>query len=89
MNRKTALATAAAVTMTMLSGVVALGAHTGALGIGGSPAPAVAQPIAAPSAAIATDTPAATQTATATRSTSDREHEREHEREYEGRDSDD
>jgi hypothetical protein len=63
MNRRTAIATAAAATMTLLSGFVAVGAHTGALGIGGAATPAVAQPaavVAAPATTVnPTQTPAA------------------------------
>ena len=90
MNRRTAIATAAAATMTLLSGFVAVGAHTGALGIGGSPTPAVAQPAAAPVAAPA-DAASATNAATAARSTSSSQHERQQENDhaYEGRESDD
>jgi len=44
MDRPKAIAAAAAITMTLLSGVVAVGANTGALGIGSHPTPAVASP---------------------------------------------
>ena len=89
MNRRTALATAAAITMTLFSGVVALGANTGALGLGGSPAPAVAQPIAAPTAAAPVDTASVARAASTTRSASAREHEQARGHEREGRESDD
>jgi hypothetical protein len=41
MERKTAVAAAAALTMSVVSGLFALGAGTGALGLGSSSAPAV------------------------------------------------
>ncbi len=93
MNRRSAIATAAAATMTLLSGFVVVGAHTGALGLGGAPAPAVAQPTAAP-VAERPATPAAidtTRTATATKASPAAGHaeERDHGYEHEGRESDD
>ena len=103
MNRRTAIATAAAATMSLLSGFVAVGAHTGALGIGGSPPAAVAQPAAAtadaPVAAPDMANPTRADRSAAATPTGDRdqehdeerehEHDEEHEHEYEGRDSDD
>jgi hypothetical protein len=83
MHRKTALATAAAVTMTLLSCVVAAGTHTGALGLGGSPPAAVAEPAAAPRATSVR--------APEHQRDDEREHEREHDDDHEdeGRESDD
>jgi len=88
MNRRTAIATAAAATMTLLSGFVAVGAHTGALGIGGTPTPAVAQPAAASVAAPA-NTASATSTAAAPSSTATRTPAPQRAHSYEGRESDD
>ena len=50
MNRKTAIAAAVAITMSLTSGVVALSANAGALGFGASPPVAATQTVA-PSAA--------------------------------------
>jgi hypothetical protein len=56
MQRRTAIAAATAIAISLLSGVVAVGAHLGALGFAGTPAAPAAQPIAAATApALVTD----------------------------------
>jgi len=87
MNRRTAIATAAAATMTLLSGFVAVGAHTGALGIGGASTPAVAQPAAVATAPAAA--PSAAPAPAATGSTTTRTPAPTGAHSYEGRESDD
>jgi hypothetical protein len=47
MQRRTAIAAASAISVSLLSGVVAMGAHLGALGFSGTPATSTGQPIAA------------------------------------------
>ena len=51
MDRKTAIAAALAITMSLTSGVVALGANAGALGFGGATPVAATQSVVAPASA--------------------------------------
>jgi hypothetical protein len=57
MQRRTAIAAASAISISLLSSMVAVGAHLGALGFAGTPSGPAAQPVAA----VTAPAPAASQ----------------------------